>query len=53
MLTDGKPKLRCCPRCNQVWELDIAQGRQLKHKDFPAYGLDREVCSNCQKGKAP
>ena len=53
MKTDGRPQLRYCPVCHQVWEYDRSQGRELKHKDFPAYGLYREACSDCQKVKTP
>ena len=44
------PKLKYCPLCHQVWEFDATQGKELKHSDFPAYGLQRVVCSNCKKG---
>ena len=43
------PKLRYCPVCHQVWEFDRAQGRELKHEDFPAYGLPRDVCFDCKE----
>ena len=41
-------KLRYCPTCHQVWEFDASLKKELKHSDFPAYGLQRDVCSECK-----
>ena len=42
-------KAKYCSICQQVWEWDRNQGRELKHKDLPSYGLERENCSSCTK----
>ena len=49
MKTGSRTQLRCCPVCNQVWEWDRTKGRELKYPDFPAFGLNREVCSGCKE----
>ena len=41
--------LRCCPVCNQVWEFDRTQGRELKHPEFPTIGKLREICFGCKE----
>ena len=42
-------KGRYCTICQQVWEFDRTQGREIKYKDIPSYGLEREQCSSCKK----
>ena len=42
-------QLRYCPVCNQVWEFDRSQGRELQHPNFPTLGLQRETCSKCKE----
>ena len=29
------PKLRYCPVCHQVWELELPSNKKIVHKDFP------------------
>ena len=41
--------LRCCHMCNQVWEFDRTQGRELYYPHFPTLGLQRETCSKCKE----
>ena len=42
-------KLRYCPRCHQVWELEYMIKRVIVHADFPSYGLQRDVCVDCKE----
>ena len=37
-----------CKLCNTVWEFIPSVG-EVKHPDFPSYGLERQDCSNCTK----
>ena len=43
------PKLRYCPVCHQVWELELPSNKKIVHKDFPSYGLPRDVCFDCKE----
>ena len=43
----GRPKLKYCPTCDQVWEFHAYRKKDVKHSDFPTFGLPREVCSEC------
>ena len=43
------PKLRYCPGCHQVWELELPSNKKIVHKDFPSYGLPRDVCFDCKE----
>ena len=41
-----------CTLCNSVWEVVASQGTvgvEVKHPDFPSYGLERENCPTCLK----
>ena len=41
-----------CTHCNTVWEMFVSQGTagyEIKHHDFPSYGLERQDCSTCAK----
>ena len=40
-------KLKYCPTCDQVWEFHAYEKKDVKHPEFPSYGLPREVCSEC------
>ena len=43
---------RYCPDCGSVWEMAAAPGtagKEVKHPDFPSYGLEREQCSSCKE----
>ena len=42
-------KLRYCPVCHQVWELELPSNKKIVHKDFPSYGLPRDVCFDCKE----
>ena len=46
--------LKYCNICQQVWEWDRAQVRELKYpvSAIPSFGLEREDCSEC-KGTSP
>ena len=44
-----------CTGCNTVWEVlrfTGESGMEIKHPDFPSYGLERQICSEC-KGESP
>ena len=43
------PKLRYCPECSQVWELDLPSNKKIVHTDFPSYRLPRDVCVDCKE----
>ena len=43
------PKLRYCPVCHQVWELELPSKKKIVHKDFPSYRLPRDVCVDCKE----
>ena len=43
------PKLRYCPVCHQVWELELPSNKKIVHNDFPSYGLPRDVCFDCEE----
>ena len=43
----GAPKLKYCPTCDQVWEFHAYRKKDVKHSDFPTFGLPREICSEC------
>ena len=41
-----------CTGCNTVWEVltvSDKSGMEIKHPDFPSYGLEREQCSSCKE----
>ena len=40
----GSNKLKYCIVCNSAWKLDAALSIEMKHADFPSYGLEREHC---------
>ena len=45
-------KGKYCDGCNSVWEMAKSQGTigiEIKHPDFPSYGLERQYCSICAK----
>ena len=44
-------KGKYCTRCNSVWEMPLAEQSRIevKHPDFPSYGLEREQCSSCKE----
>ena len=45
-------KGKYCTLCNSVWEVVASQGAagiEVKHPDFPTYGLEREDCSSCKQ----
>ena len=35
-----------CTRCNIVFE-ELPLGLELRHKDFPSFGLERQDCTEC------
>ena len=37
-----------CTRCNTVFE-ELPLGLELKHPDFPSFGLERKDCADCTK----
>ena len=41
-------KLKYCPICHQVWEIDTERKKILIHRNFPSYGLQRDACSECK-----
>ena len=43
------PKLKYCPVCHQVWELELQSNKKIVNKDFPSYGLPRGVCFDCKE----
>ena len=42
-------KLKYCPECHQVWQIEHMTNMKIVHKDFPSYGLQREVCVDCKE----
>ena len=45
-------KGKYCTHCNSVWEVVRSEGSvgaEVKHPDFPSYGLEREYCPTCVK----
>ena len=43
------PKLKYCPVCYQLWELELPSNKKIAHKDFHSYGLPRDACFDCKK----
>jgi len=39
--------VKFCKSCKMVYELDRKEGL-IVHKDFPTYGLERDICSKCK-----
>ena len=46
--TQNKDKLKKCPECECVWELQYPTKIILSYADFPAYGLKKEICKKCK-----
>ena len=46
--TQNKDKLKKCPECECVWELQFQTKIILTYADFPAYGLKKEICKKCK-----
>ena len=46
--TQNKDKLKKCPECECVWELQYPNKIILSYADFPAYGLKKEICKKCK-----
>ena len=46
--TQNKDKLKKCPECECVWELQYPTKIILSYADFPSYGLKKEICNNCK-----
>ena len=46
--TQNKDKLKKCPECECVWELQYPTKIILSYADFPAYGLKKENCKKCK-----
>ena len=44
----NKDKLKKCPECECVWELNYQTKTILSYTDFPAYGLKKEICKKCK-----
>ena len=40
-------KLKKCPKCKCVWELHYQTNLISRYFDFPAYGLKKEICNEC------
>ena len=43
-------KGKYCTLCDSVWEMTASAGTvgiEVKHPDFPSYGLERQYCSTC------
>ena len=44
--------VKFCNNCNKVWEVPLSFGQDKRtkyYKDFPTYGLTREVCNACKE----
>ena len=46
--TQNKDKLKKCPECECVWELQYPTKIILSYADLPAYGLKKENCKKCK-----
>ena len=46
--TQNKDKLKKCPECECVWEIQYPTKIILSYADFPAYGLKKEICKKCK-----
>ena len=44
----NKDKLKKCPECQCVWEIESPSKTTLIYVDFPALGLKKEICNNCK-----
>ena len=44
----NKDKLKKCPECQCVWEIESSSKTTLIYVDFPALGLKKEICNNCK-----
>ena len=44
----NKDKLKKCPECQSVWEMEYPSKMILTYVDFPAFGLKKEICNNCK-----
>ena len=44
----NKDKLKKCPECKCVWEIEYPSKTILIYVDFPALGLKKEICNNCK-----
>ena len=44
----NKDKLKKCPECECVWEVQFQTKTILSYADFPAYGLKKEICKKCK-----
>ena len=46
-------KLKKCPECKCVWEMEYPSKMILIYVDFPAFGLKKEICHNCKTSDGP
>ena len=44
----NKDKIKKCPECQCVWEIEYPSKTILIYVDFPALGLKKEICNNCK-----